>query len=55
MSLMSVSMAIMTVYTLQRLHNFTHMLVISLLAKRLKSLHFARCALPLVHGQEITT
>jgi hypothetical protein len=28
MSLMTVSTAIMTVYTLQRLHNFTHRLVI---------------------------
>jgi hypothetical protein len=36
MSLMTVSMAIMTVYTLQRLHNFTDRLVISSLAKRLK-------------------
>jgi hypothetical protein len=35
MPLMTVSMAIMIVYTLQRLHNFTHRLVISLLAKRL--------------------
>jgi hypothetical protein len=32
---MTVSMTIMTVYTLQRLHNFTHRLVISLLAKQL--------------------
>jgi hypothetical protein len=28
MSLMTVSTTIMTVYTLQRLHNFTHRLVI---------------------------
>jgi hypothetical protein len=35
-----VSMTIMTIYTLQRLHNVTHRLVISLLA---------------THGQEITT
>jgi hypothetical protein len=33
MPLMTVSMAIMTVYTLQRLHNFTHRLVILSLAK----------------------
>jgi hypothetical protein len=33
MLLMTVSTAIMTVYTLQRLHNFTHKLVISSLAK----------------------
>jgi hypothetical protein len=33
MPLMTVSIAIMIVYTLQRLHNFTHMLVISSLAK----------------------
>jgi hypothetical protein len=33
---MTMSTAIMTVYTLQRLHNFTHRLVISSLAKRLK-------------------
>jgi hypothetical protein len=38
----------MTVYTLQRLHNFTHMLVISSLAKRLKvsilpNVHFLLC------------
>jgi hypothetical protein len=45
----------MTVYTLQRLHNFTHRLVISSLAKQLKSLYFAQCTLPLVYGQEITT
>jgi hypothetical protein len=48
MSLMTVSTAIMTVYTLQRLHNFTHMLVISSLAKRLKvsilpNIHFLWC------------
>jgi hypothetical protein len=48
MSLMTMSMAIMTVYTLQRLHNFTHMLVISSLAKRLKvsilpNVHFLWC------------
>jgi hypothetical protein len=36
MSLMTMSMAVMTVYTLQRLHNFTHSLVISSLAKRLE-------------------
>jgi hypothetical protein len=36
MSLMTVSTGIMTVYTLQRLHKFTHKLVISSLAKRLK-------------------
>jgi hypothetical protein len=30
---MTVSTAIMIVYTLQRLHNFTHRLVISSLAK----------------------
>jgi hypothetical protein len=45
---MTVSMAIMTIYTLQRLHNFTHRLVISSLAKRLKisilpNVHFLRC------------
>jgi cell division protein ZapA (FtsZ GTPase activity inhibitor) len=33
MSLMTVITAIMIVYTLQRLHNFTHRLVISSLAK----------------------
>jgi hypothetical protein len=48
MLLMTVSTAIMTVYTLQRLHNFTHRLVISLLAKRLKvsilpNVHFLWC------------
>jgi hypothetical protein len=48
MSLMTVSTAIMTVYTLQRMHNFTHRLVISSLAKRLKvsilpSVHFLWC------------
>jgi hypothetical protein len=36
MSLMTVSTTIMIVYTLQRLHNFTHRLEISSLAKRLK-------------------
>jgi hypothetical protein len=36
MPLMTVSTAVMTVYILQRLHNFTHRLVISSLAKRLK-------------------
>jgi hypothetical protein len=36
MSLMTMSTSIMIVYTLQRLHNFTHRLVISSLAKRLK-------------------
>jgi hypothetical protein len=36
MSLMTVSTVIMIVYTLQRLHNFIHRLVISLLAKELK-------------------
>jgi hypothetical protein len=36
MLLMIVSTAITTIYTLQRLHNFTHRLVISSLAKRLK-------------------
>jgi hypothetical protein len=45
---MTVSTAIMTVYTLQRLHNFTHRLVISSLAKRLKvsilpNIHFLWC------------
>jgi hypothetical protein len=55
MSLMTVSMAIMIVYTLQRLHIFTHMLVISSLAKRLESLHFAPSTLPLLYSQEITT
>jgi hypothetical protein len=48
MSLMTVSMAIMIVYTLQRLHNFTHRSVISSLAKRLKvsilpNVHFLWC------------
>jgi hypothetical protein len=48
MSLMAVSMAIMTVYTLQRLHNFTNMLVILSLAKRLEvsilpNVHFLWC------------
>jgi hypothetical protein len=54
MLLMTVSTAIMTIYTLQRLHNFTQRLVISSLAKRLESLHLAQCTLPLVHDQEIT-
>jgi hypothetical protein len=54
MPLMTVSTT-MIVYTLQRLQNFTHRLVISSLAKRLESLHFAPFTLPLVHGQEITT
>jgi hypothetical protein len=36
MLLMTMSMAIIIVHTLQRLHNFTHRLVISSLAKRLK-------------------
>jgi hypothetical protein len=36
MSLMTVSTTIMIVYTLQRLHNLTHRLVISSLAKQLK-------------------
>ncbi len=48
MPLMTVSTAIMTVYTLQMLHNFTHTLVISSLAKRLKvsilpNVHFLWC------------
>jgi hypothetical protein len=48
MSLMTMSIAIKTVYTLQRLHNFTHRLVNSLLAKRLKvsilsNAHFLWC------------
>jgi hypothetical protein len=47
MSLMTVSMAIMTVYTLQMLHNFTHKLAISSLAKRqvliLPNVHFLWC------------
>jgi hypothetical protein len=48
MSLMTVSTAIMTIYTLQRLHNFTHRLVISSLAKQLKVsilsyIHFLWC------------
>jgi hypothetical protein len=48
MPLMTVSTAIMTIYTLQRLHNFTHRLVISSLAKRLEvsilpSVHFLWC------------
>jgi hypothetical protein len=46
--LMTMSTAIMTVYSLQRLHNFTHRLVISSLAKRLKvsilpNVHFLWC------------
>jgi hypothetical protein len=36
MSLRTVSTAIMTVYTLQRLHNVTRRLMISSLAKQLK-------------------
>jgi hypothetical protein len=45
---MTVSIAIMTVYTLQWLHNFTHRLVISSLAKRLEvsilpNVHFLWC------------
>jgi hypothetical protein len=45
---MTVSTAIMTVYTLQRLHNFTHRLVISSLANRLKvsispNVHYLSC------------
>jgi hypothetical protein len=45
---MTVSMTIMIVYTLQSLHNFTHRLVISSLAKRLKvsilpNVHFLWC------------
>jgi hypothetical protein len=45
---MTMSTAIITVYTLQRLHNFTHRLVISPLAKRLKVsllpyVHFLWC------------
>jgi hypothetical protein len=48
MSLMTVSTAIMIIYTLQRLHNFTHRLVILSLAKRLKvfilpNVHFLWC------------
>jgi hypothetical protein len=48
MSLMTVSMAIIIVYTLQRFHNFTHRWVISSLAKRLKvsilpNVHFLCC------------
>jgi hypothetical protein len=54
MSLITMSIAITTVYTLQRLHNITHRYVISLLAKQLKNLLFARRTLPLVHGPEIT-
>jgi hypothetical protein len=45
----------MTVFTQKRLYNFTHRLVISLLAKRLKRLHFSQRTLLFVHGQEITT
>jgi hypothetical protein len=46
--LTTVSTAIMIVYTMQRLHNFTHLLVISSLAKRLKvsilpNIHFLWC------------
>jgi hypothetical protein len=46
--LMTVSTAIMTIYTRQRLHNFTHRLVISSLAKRLGvsillNVHFLWC------------
>jgi hypothetical protein len=45
---MTLSTTIMIVYTLQRLHNFTHRLVISSLAKRLKvsilpNVHFLWC------------
>jgi hypothetical protein len=48
MSHITVSTAIMIVYTLQRLHNFTHRLVISSLAKRLMvsnlpNVHFLWC------------
>jgi hypothetical protein len=48
MLLKTVSTAIMTVYTLQMLHNFTHRLVISSLAKWLKvsilpNVHFLWC------------
>jgi hypothetical protein len=48
MSLMTMSTAIMTVYTLQRLHNFTQRSMISSLAKRLKdsilpNVHFLWC------------
>jgi hypothetical protein len=48
MLLMTMSTTIMIVYTLQRLHNFTQRLVISLLAKRLKvsilsNVHFLWC------------
>jgi hypothetical protein len=47
-TLMTVSTTIMTVYTLQRLHNITHRLVISSLAKRLEvsilpNVHFLWC------------
>jgi hypothetical protein len=47
-SLMIMSTAIMTVYTLQRLHNFTHRLLVSSLPKRLKvsilpNVHFLWC------------
>jgi hypothetical protein len=48
MSLMTMSTAIMIVYTLQMLHNFTHRLVILSLTKRLKvfillDVHFLWC------------
>jgi hypothetical protein len=48
MSLIIVSTTVMIVYTLQRLHNFTHKLMISSLAKRLKvsilpNVHFLWC------------
>jgi hypothetical protein len=48
MLLMTVSTAIMIVYPLQMLHNFTHRLVISSLTKRLKlsilpNVHFIWC------------
>jgi hypothetical protein len=48
MPLMTMSMAVMTVYTLQTLHNFTHRLVISSLPKRLEvstlpNVHFLWC------------
>jgi hypothetical protein len=55
MSLITMSTAIMIVYTLKMLHNFTHKLVILSLAKRLKSLRFVQRTLLLVHTQEITT
>jgi hypothetical protein len=44
MSLMTVSTTVMTVYTLQWLHNFTNRLVISMLSKKLNV-----CILPNVH------